>query len=328
MAARPDPRPADGLLARVSLLGGLAASGVWKDLDTQTWTFEALWGQTLEIPGRRGPGGAVPGGAMTYLSDLDPSRVEETPFFGHRMPWRRDVGLLGEPLRMDGQTYDHGVAVHSRSRLTYDLNGRYARFEALLGFDDAASGQGAGRLPRPRRRQGTLRPDRPPRRRAAGPSVAPVAGAQQLRLEVDFGRDQDTGDRVIWANARLYRPTPQAAVQGHSNEPDSDGVSSMARVFVRLTCLWSRAGSAASSPRRRPTTRSSCRSRSTSGRSGSASPSQTMINAARVYRERDARRRSARAGPKLEDKEQAGKFPVAPISVVAVLRPGVPRRRC
>ncbi len=36
----------------------------------------------------------------------------------------------------------------------------------------------------------------------------PVEGAEQLRLIVDFGRGQDTGDRVIWANARLYRPAP------------------------------------------------------------------------------------------------------------------------
>ena len=42
---------------------------------------------------------------MTYLSDLEPSKVEETPFFGLRLPWRRDVNLLGEPLKMDGQAY-------------------------------------------------------------------------------------------------------------------------------------------------------------------------------------------------------------------------------
>ena len=45
---------------------------------------------------------------MTYLSDLEPSKVEETPFFGHRLPWRRDVSLLGEPLKMNGQTYRAG----------------------------------------------------------------------------------------------------------------------------------------------------------------------------------------------------------------------------
>ena len=43
----------------------------------------------------------------------------------------------------------------------------------------------------------------PMRRRSS--SRLPVAGAEELRLHVDFGRGQDTGDRVIWANARLYR---------------------------------------------------------------------------------------------------------------------------
>ena len=37
------------------------------------------------------------------------------------------------------------------------------------------------------------------------PVEVPVKGAKQLRLEVDFGEDEDVGDRVIWANARLYR---------------------------------------------------------------------------------------------------------------------------
>ena len=45
------------------------------------------------------------------------------------------------------------------------------------------------------------------------PLKLPVAGADQLRLLVDFGRGQDTGDRVIWANARLYRASPKTAAK-------------------------------------------------------------------------------------------------------------------
>jgi NPCBM/NEW2 domain len=47
-----------------------------------------------------------------------------------------------------------------------------------------------------------------------------VAGADQLRLLVDFGRGQDTGDRVIWANARLFRPSPKTAAKSDP-APDS-----------------------------------------------------------------------------------------------------------
>ena len=136
------------------------------------------------------------GGKMTYLSDLTPSKVEETPFFGHRLSWRRDVNLLGEPLRMKGRTYARGVAVHSRCALTYDLNGRYSTFEALVGFDDAAKGQ--GRVDCRVFADGKELYSNPDLN-ASGPPVQlklPVTGAEQLRLLVDFGRGQDTGDRV------------------------------------------------------------------------------------------------------------------------------------
>ena len=35
----------------------------------------------------------------------------------------------------------------------------------------------------------------------------PVKGAKELVLEVDFGAGEDIGDRVIFANARLFRAT-------------------------------------------------------------------------------------------------------------------------
>ena len=211
MAARPEsPRP-DELHPIFTLPHGVVVSGKWKDLDTSVWKVESAWGQALNLPAAEIQGVRFAGGKMTYLSDLTPSKVEETPFFGHRLSWRRDVNLLGEPLRMNGQTYARGVAVHSRCVLTYDLNGRYSTFEALVGFDDAA--KGLGRVDCRVFADGKeiyANPDL----KASGPPVQltlPVAGAEQLRLLVDFGRGQDTGDRVIWANARLYRPSPKTA---------------------------------------------------------------------------------------------------------------------
>lgn len=145
---------------------------------------------------------------MSYLSDLTPSEVKETPYFGRRFPWRRDVSLVGEPLKIDGTTYGRGLAVHSRTVLTYDLGGRYAWFEALVGFDEAS--QGRGRVDCRVIADGKelfvdpdLRADGPPKTIALA-----VAGVQRLQLAVDFGEDQDTGDRVIWANPRLYRRFP------------------------------------------------------------------------------------------------------------------------
>src|SRR5262249_4173181 len=125
-----------------ALPGDVLISGRWKDLDTSSWTIETAWGQVMKLPAADIQGVRFRGGKMTYLSDLNPSKVEETPYFGHRLPWRRNVNLTGDPLKIDGQTYERGLAVHSRCSLTYDLNGRFATFETLVGFDDAAKGKG------------------------------------------------------------------------------------------------------------------------------------------------------------------------------------------
>ena len=168
LAARTESDPADQVRPTFLLPDGMVVSGRWKDLDTSVWKVDAPWGQELKLPAAEVADVRFRGGRMTYLSDLTPSKVEETPFFGRKLPWRRDVNLLGEPLKMNGQTYQRGVAVHSRSVLTYDLDGRYATFEALVGFDDVVQRPGPRRLPRLRRRQGDLRQPRPPRERPAG----------------------------------------------------------------------------------------------------------------------------------------------------------------
>ena len=142
MASRPESRQVEVLRPTFSLPDSVAISGEWKDLDTSTWKIVTRWGQELNLPATDVLDVKFRGGKVTFLSDLSPAKVEETPYFGHRMPWRRDVNLLGEPLKINGQSFDRGLAVHSRCILTYDLLGRYSRFEALLGFDDYSRGKG------------------------------------------------------------------------------------------------------------------------------------------------------------------------------------------
>ena len=116
LASRPEPERPSGVRPTFSMSGGLTVSGLWKDLDTQNWTIETAWGQLLKLPATEIRSVRFKGGQMTYLSDLEPTKVEETPYFGRHSPYRKDVSLLGSPLRLDGQTYERGLAVHSRTR--------------------------------------------------------------------------------------------------------------------------------------------------------------------------------------------------------------------
>ena len=126
--------------------------------------------------------------------------VDWSPVFRER--------FAGAPIKVNGQIHEHGLAVHSRCVLTYDLDRRYATFETVVGFDDEASRK--GRVDCRVLADGKelyanpdLRADAPPVRLAL-----PVAGVQRLQLLIDFGADQDTGDRIIWANPRLFRHRP------------------------------------------------------------------------------------------------------------------------
>ncbi len=142
LAARTESDPTDQVRSKFVLPDGMVVSGRWKDIDATAWKVDAPWGQEMKLPAAEVADVRFRGGRMTYLSDLSPSKVEETPYFGRKLPWRRDVNLLGEPMKIGGRTYQRGVSVHSRSVLTYDLEGRYATFEAMVGFDDSSRGLG------------------------------------------------------------------------------------------------------------------------------------------------------------------------------------------
>jgi hypothetical protein len=210
LAARPGPKPPNEVRPTFSLAGGIVVSGRWDAIGASDWKIEVPWGQALKLPAPDVRSVRFRGGQMAYLSDLEPSQVEETPYFGRKSPYRKDLSLSGEPLRLEGQAIEKGLAVHSRTVLTYDLNRGYATFETLVGFDESAKKK--GRVDCRVIADGKelyanpdLRADAPPVKLSL-----PVAGAEQLQLVVDFGPDEDTGDRVIWANARLYKAPPAA----------------------------------------------------------------------------------------------------------------------
>ena len=220
LASRPESPGPDDLLPSFKMASGLVVDGRWTAIEATAWKVEAPWGQELKLPPTDVLGVRFRGGEMVYLSDLEPSRVVERPYFGALLPWRKDVNLRGKPLKIEEKTYAHGLAVHSLCDLTYDLGGGFATFEAVVGFDDEALGRG-------RVDCRVFADDREiyaaPDLRADEHPVAlslPVEGARSLRLVVDYGPTQNVGDRVIWADARLYRTAKPVAPASDTPDPE------------------------------------------------------------------------------------------------------------
>ncbi len=119
----------------------------------------------------------------------------------------KDAAVSGRPLRLAGNTFDKGLGMHPRSRVTYTLAGGFRWFEAVVGLDD-------GRGPNGRVRLHVLvdgqEQDLGWNKELTGQD-APltlrlnVHKAREITLVVDFGGYGDVQAHVNWAEARLLR---------------------------------------------------------------------------------------------------------------------------
>lgn len=215
-AARPAGQALAGAHQVFYLTGGDRLAGLWKGIGPEALQVQASWGGEFSIPQNLISQVKFLNGKLSYVSDLEPAAVEEAAYFGRAMPYRRDKSLLGGPLKVKGKEYPKGLAVHSRSALTYNIDGQFKQFKSTVGFDESAGnhgrvlvrvlGDGKELFAQP-----ALRADGEP-----AAIEAAIEGVKQLTLEVDFGELEDSGDRVVWADAKLFReikaPDPAAAV--------------------------------------------------------------------------------------------------------------------
>ena len=108
-------------------------------------------------------------------------------------------------LTLNGTTYQRGLGVHAGSSITYDLSGRYRRFNAAVGLDDEETKEGSvvfevwvdGRRVYA---SGTMTPTT-----ATANVSVDLTGARELKLVVTDAGDGHHHDHADWADARLVR---------------------------------------------------------------------------------------------------------------------------
>jgi hypothetical protein len=153
------------------------------------------------------------GSSLVYLSSLTADSSRWTPYFGQKagMPSlemlyrpRRNTALDSSPLVLDGVQYTHGLALHTRTEMTYRLTEPFERFQALAGIDDrlrpggnvALTLLGDDRVLYDATIAGT---------HPAQPIDVDLKGVRTLTIIADFGADLDVSDHLILAEARLLK---------------------------------------------------------------------------------------------------------------------------
>jgi hypothetical protein len=155
-------------------------------------------------------------GKLQYLSDLEPASVDTVlrPWegigaadygYGKFFAVKRDRALFEDgPLRVEGQEYRKGLALPSRTVITYVLPPGYRRFRTLAAIDDRAGGQGNVELV-------VLGDGRELARHEIDGAAEPVrldidiAGVRRLTLQVEWGKYGDRNDELDLCEARITK---------------------------------------------------------------------------------------------------------------------------
>lgn len=111
--------------------------------------------------------------------------------------------MSGNPLRLGGETYAHGIGTHAESDLLIDLKGKAMRFVSAVGVDEEMKSRGSVVF--------SVWADG---RKVAGSSIlrageepelldVDLTGVKTLRLQVSDAGDSINSDHANWAGARL-----------------------------------------------------------------------------------------------------------------------------
>jgi hypothetical protein len=164
-------------------------------------------------------------GKVVFLGDAKPATAAWEPLVG-LPPAAKRAAKFGEPRFNESgyggplalafsdasspptagetKTYAKGIALRSRSEITFRLPRGYTRFLAIAGIEPAAAANGNVML-------AIYGDDRLLVESALSGSDAPlpidleVTGVKRLRIVVDYGQNLDTGDWLNLCNARLVK---------------------------------------------------------------------------------------------------------------------------
>lgn len=200
------------LLATILTVDGGSVRGEIRSLKDGVLAFKDLYGTEHKVASNQVTGLYIKNGRVVYLSDTEPSAVEEDANYirGPKKapsdldyPYQRDRSARGTRIVLAGVEHRKGLGVRAHSALSYPLGGAYKRFQATLGLDAAARELGAvvGEvwLDGKKVKEIPLKAGDPPRA-----IDVDVAGGRELRLVVTWGGNGQS-DFADWGSARLIR---------------------------------------------------------------------------------------------------------------------------
>jgi hypothetical protein len=144
-------------------------------------------------------------GKLTFLSDLEPSKVVETNNLDRVEHYRKDQNLDGEKIRLGGEKYDKGLSLHAYTELEYKLDGEYEFFQAVIGVDDLVGGADGHTIVRLEGDGKEITSWKIARKDNPLKVKVPIKDVHRLKVVVASGDLLDLGKHVTLADAKVSK---------------------------------------------------------------------------------------------------------------------------
>lgn len=199
-----------GLRLVIGLIDSSRVTAISLSTDAKGARLKLAGGVALTVPTEAIVALQPLGGRVVYLSDLKPASYRHIPFLELSWPYRLNESVAGRLLRADGCLYLKGIGMHSPSRIAYDVDGRYERFDAEVAIDGETGRRGSVVFRvfvddgsgswREAARSEIVRGGEAP-----VPLSVNLTGVRRISLLVDFADRGDEQDHADWLNARFVR---------------------------------------------------------------------------------------------------------------------------
>lgn len=201
----PTAGPTDALDFRITLTDGSILPASQVAVSGETVRLNPGDGPEVRIPLNALVGVEQVNGPVRWLSSLAATESVQRPYLpgAPEKPARMNQAVDGQPIRVGGRTYRHGIGVHAYSKMVFEVEpgfttfrtryalgpGQYANVVVRIGLDGQTVYESSDAAP------GAL----------SEVVEIPLEGTRRLTLEVDYGAGLDVQDRFAWIQPALLR---------------------------------------------------------------------------------------------------------------------------
>lgn len=197
------------LMSLIRLIGGSQVPGVVASDEASQVTIRLPWGEQVSISKEDLESVKTINARSVSLTEMIPESVTQVPFFNRILPYQVNRSFSGNDLQIGKQVFKKGLCVHAKTVLVYQLDQQFEKFNVTPGLQNGTGELGNVAVSIVADGKTLFENQEFTSQTVQEPLNVDVSGCRTLTLTVDFGKNQNVGDRFVWGAPRLIRASPQ-----------------------------------------------------------------------------------------------------------------------